>query len=303
MKLPVFVSFGEALTDLLRTGDNTWTNVPGGSPWNLARTAAGLGIPTGFAGAISNDMFGDQIYAASRAAGLHLDFIQRHDRAPLIAVVQRTEPPDYFFIGNGTADLSFEVEKLPKGWDTHVQLAHFGSISLARPPLADKLFYVASELKGRGVRISYDPNVRYLMGPEYIEMFRHFCHIADLIKVSNDDLHHLYKGDLAEGIAEILALNKQAMVLFTEGERGATLYRGNEHWSAQPPKVKVVDSVGAGDSANAALLYSLLYHPERSEPDHLRFSVAAGAATCTKRGAESVSLKEIEALYAKTVCA
>jgi fructokinase len=302
MKLPVFVSFGEALTDLIRTSENTWTSVPGGSPWNLARAASALGIPTGFAGAISNDAFGDQIYAASKDASLHLEFLQRYDKAPLIAVVRDLNPPDYFFLGNGTADMEFDVERLPKDWSDHVQLAHFGSISLARPPLGDKLFHVASDLKRRGVRISYDPNVRSVMGPGYIEMFRHFCHIADLIKVSNDDLHHLYDGELAEGIAEILTLNQQAMVLYTEGERGATLYRGSHHWSARPPKVNVIDTVGAGDTANAALLYSLLYHPDRREPDHLRFAVAAGAAACRQRGAAQVALKEIEALFGTTVC-
>jgi fructokinase len=301
MSLPMFVSFGEALTDLIRTGDDSWTGVPGGSPWNLARAAAGLGISTGFAGGISNEVFGDEIYQASKDAGLHLGFLQRYDKAPLIAVVHQTHPPEYYFLGNDTADLAFDPGALPAGWDDAVQLAHFGSISLARDPLGDKLFHIASSLKKRGVRISYDPNVRNIMGPDYIDMFRHFCHVADLIKVSNDDLHHLYGGDLAEGIAEILALNKEAMVLFTEGERGATLYRGDEHWTVHPPKIKVVDSVGAGDTANAALLYSLLYYPDRPEADHLRYAVAAGAAACTKRGAAKVSIKEIESLYTKTV--
>ena len=50
--LPRLVVFGEALTDFVRSGDNGWSSVAGGSCWNVARVASTLGIdavtyPTG----------------------------------------------------------------------------------------------------------------------------------------------------------------------------------------------------------------------------------------------------------------
>ena len=39
-RLPQFISFGEALTDLIRRGEDSWVSVPGGAPWNVARAMA-----------------------------------------------------------------------------------------------------------------------------------------------------------------------------------------------------------------------------------------------------------------------
>src|SRR3546814_18418107 len=91
--LPKFVVFGEALTDLIRTGPDQWRSVPGGSCWNVARVAATLGLPTAWAGAVSADPFGQAIVAGSVAAGLDLRFVQIAAKPPRTAVVQQLSPP------------------------------------------------------------------------------------------------------------------------------------------------------------------------------------------------------------------
>ena len=105
---PLMLCAGEALTDLLHQGEDRWVSRVGGSVWNVARALAALGEPTAFAGAVSRDHFGDALWRASEAAGLDLRLMQRVDRAPLLAVVERGEPPSYFFIGNDSADLHFD---------------------------------------------------------------------------------------------------------------------------------------------------------------------------------------------------
>lgn len=60
---------------------------------------ASLGISTGFAGAISQDWFGDALFVASQAAGLDLRFLQQVAQPPLLAIVYETAPPQYNFIG------------------------------------------------------------------------------------------------------------------------------------------------------------------------------------------------------------
>ena len=65
-----FVVFGEALTDFIREDARHWRSAAGGSPWNVARVGARLGLPTGFAGAVSRDLFGEEILRLSREAGL-----------------------------------------------------------------------------------------------------------------------------------------------------------------------------------------------------------------------------------------
>jgi ribokinase len=76
-----------------------------------------------------------------------------------------------------------------------------------------------------------------------------------------------------------------ALVAISLGETGAALYRnGKEIAREAPPKVKVVDAVGAGDSFTAALTVALI--EGMTERDALRFAVTAGALACTRPGAQ-----------------
>ena len=184
--LPAFVSAGEALTDLLRTGPSTWNSQPGGSTWNVARVMARLGVPSAFAGAVSSDVFGRALAAANAEAALDPRFLQLVGRSPLLAVVHELNPPSYFFIGDDSADLHFDAARLPEGWQDNVRWVHFGGISLAREPLAGKLIALAAELKERGVRISYDPNFRALMDERYDATLRRMAdvpHVHDFVHV------------------------------------------------------------------------------------------------------------------------
>ena len=295
---PQFVCPGEALTDMIRTGPDQWQSLVGGSTWNVARSLAKLGLRTGFAGAISQCLFGDALYHASREANLDLRLLQRYAKSPLLAIVGETSPPDYFFIGDDAADLYFSPDDLPSKWDSELQWAHFGGISLARPRLAEKLIALAQQLKAQGVKISYDPNFRKLMDANSDHTLQTMCALADVIKVSDDDLIGLFRSaDLDQHFQTLRGFNPEAVVLYTRGAAGASLHVGQQVWRAAPPQIVVVDTVGAGDASIAGLLYSLHQHPERNWQQHLYFSVASGAAACLAAGAQAPTVEQIMPLY------
>jgi fructokinase len=273
-----------------------WRSHPGGAGWNVARAMARLGVPTAFAGSIGVDCFSDELWRASEAAGLDLRFLQRVDRAPLLAIVHQTHPPAYFFIGDASADLAFDPESLPEGWMGAARWAHFGGISLARAPLSATLATLAADLRAKGVRISFDPNYRNLMAHGYRPMLETMASLADLIKVSDEDLRCLFGTDEDTALDTLRAMNPAATVLVTRGSGPATLLAPNETIAAMPPRVEVVDTVGAGDASIGGLLFSLMERPERGWLDHLAFALAAGAAACRHAGAHSPSLDEIVAL-------
>ena len=91
--LPRLVVFGEALTDFVRTGPDSWRSVAGGACWNVARVAATLGVRTGWGGSVGNDLFGREIIDKSTAAGLDLRFAQVVEAPPLLAMVHQLSPP------------------------------------------------------------------------------------------------------------------------------------------------------------------------------------------------------------------
>ncbi|GLU32765.1 carbohydrate kinase [Trinickia caryophylli] len=293
---PLFVSAGDILTDLVRQHDSQWVSHPGGAGWNVARAVARLGVPSAFAGAIGMDCFSDTLWQASAAAELDLRFLQRVERAPLLAIVHEAHPPAYFFIGENSADLTFDPELLPEGWTDAARWAHFGGISLARQPLAATLVTLAADLRARGVRISFDPNYRNLMAHGYRPTLEAMAALADLIKVSDEDLRCLFGTDEHAALAELRALNPQAAVLVTRGPHAATLLAGEETIEALPPRVEVVDTVGAGDASIGGLLFSLMRWPQRGWGAHLGFALAAGAAACRRAGAHSPTLDEVVAL-------
>ena len=283
---PLMLCAGEALTDLIHQGDEQWVSRVGGSTWNVARALAMLGERTGFAGAISSDRFGDSLWAASEAVGLDMRLLQRVPRSPLLAVVEQGEPPRYFFIGDDSADLHFEPAALPEGWSRSLRWAHFGGISLAREPLASRLVALAEKLKAQGVAISYDPNYRNVMGAAYAPVMRRMAALADVLKVSDDDLRGLFPGmALDAALADLRASNPSAYCLLTRGGQGASLLHGGQRADARAPVVAVVDTVGAGDASMAGLLHSLVRYPGRTLKSHLHAALACGSAACLQAGA------------------
>ena len=294
---PRFVAAGEALTDLIRVAGEHWLSKTGGSTWNVARAVAALGVRSAFAGAISRCCFGDALWQASADAGLDRRFVQRVERSPLLAIVAQSAPPDYFFVGDDSADLYFDPAALPAGWQAHAEWAHFGGISLARAPLAEHLVALAATLHAAGVRISYDPNFRKLMDERYAPTFAAMCRIAHVVKLSDEDLAGLLPGVAAEqALAQLRAANAQAWWLYTEGARGATLLTPHGCWQAAPPPIALVDTVGAGDASIGGLIASLIRWPERDPASHLAFAVATGSAACESAGATPPSLAAVQAL-------
>jgi len=303
-QFPRFVSAGEALTDMLRTSADQWSSQVGGSTWNVARVMARLGVPSAFAGAVSRDVFGDALAQATEVAGLDMRFLQRYAKSPLLAIVHELHPPTYYFIGDDSADLHFDAAQLPPTWQQQAQWVHFGGISLAREPLGSKLVALATELKAAGVKISYDPNFRVMMDERYDTTLRRMTELADVVKVSDEDLEGLFRhADIDAAFATLRSWNPHATYLYTRGAQGAALYQGDAAWRAAPPVIEVVDSVGAGDASIGGLLYSLMYRPDVDGGQHLRFAVAAGAGACLAAGGSPPSVELVEKLVERTVLA
>ncbi|MBL4879025.1 MAG: carbohydrate kinase family protein, partial [Hyphomonas sp.] len=85
----------------------------------------------------------------------------------------------------------------------------------------------------------------------------------------------------------------EAYIAISLGSEGATLWRkGQEIARATPPKVTVVDTVGAGDTFTAALTVGLI--EGQSPQEALAFAVAAGAVACTRPGAQPSLPKRLD---------
>jgi fructokinase len=206
--------------------------------------------------------------------------------------------PAYQFYDNGSADTGILPSDLPP-LGPEVAGLHFGSYSLAAVPVADAMATFARANRARF--ISVDPNVRPTVEPDmdvWRERMRVLFPLASLVKISAEDLELLYPGKRPESLAADLVAQGVKLVVVTDGGEAAMGWtRGGLHATAIPPKVKVIDSVGAGDTFQAALIARLLRGGEKPlaaiealDGDALAallgYAARAAAITCSRRGAD-----------------
>lgn len=299
----MMVVSGESLLDVFSAGD-TPTGMAldariGGSPLNVAIGLARLEQPVAFFGALSSGFLGDRLFAALQAEQVGTECTLRIDAPATVSLVglDARGVPSYAFYGSGAADRQLPLSAL----DSVPAAAafHFGSYAMVVEPVAGTQRALVEREYRRSV-IAYDPNIRLNVEPDlqrWRDALQWMLPRTHVLKVSDEDLALLFPAaDVSELAASWLAAGV-ALVVVTRGHQGAWAWTAQHHVSAAPVTVDVVDTVGAGDTFQAALLAALA---ERSllAPQALRslaraplqaalyFAVRAAAITCSRRGAD-----------------
>lgn len=299
----MFVVCGEALMDVFAEGRSD-TGMPldarvGGSPFNAAVGLARLGQPVGFFGAVSRDFLGERLMQGLQEEGVATAITPRTDAPTTLSLIGTDAQgvPAYSFYGHGAADRQLRPDMLELLPETMSGL-HIGSYTTVVEPTAATLRHLV-ELEHKRTPISYDPNVRLNVEPDlqrWRDMLRWMLPRAHLLKISLEDLQLLLPGMSAEQFAAEALAQGVKLVVVTLGGDGALGWSGMAAAQAAAVPVSVVDTVGAGDSFQAALLTWLLERRLLSLAalgslsstqlgEALRFSAQAAAITCSRRGA------------------
>ena len=254
---------GEALIDMLPRqlpgGEEVFLPVAGGAVFNTAIALGRLGEQAGFFSGLSNDLFGRKLVDALEGSNVDHALCVRNGRPTTLAFVTLKDGhAEYAFHDDGTAGRMLRPADLPALPDT-VRALHFGAISLIGEPCGSAYEALAAR-EHAGRVISLDPNIR----PGFVEdesayraRLTRMIALADVIKVSDEDLAWLAPGrGFTEIAGEWLAAHASICIL-TRGQKGAlALTRGGEVSVPSVPAT-VVDTVGAGDTFNAGMLAGL----------------------------------------------
>src|SRR5262249_55537410 len=141
-----------------------------------------------------------------------------------------------------------------------VDAVHIGSTTLVHERGAAEAAKLIADAK-RSATVSFDPNCRpNLVGnlPAYRMRMNEFADGADIVRMSDVDFEYLYENDAYEARARSVIARGASLVVITRGAKGAMAW--HRHAGAvvvEAPAVKVVDTIGAGDSFQAALLFAL----------------------------------------------
>ncbi|MFI8087681.1 carbohydrate kinase [Streptomyces sp. NPDC086080] len=302
----MIVVAGEALIDLVPQGAGALaalTPALGGGPFNTAVALGRLGSPTAFCSRMSHDAFGEALLDRLRETGVDVSSVQRGDEPTTlaVAVVDEGGSAAYSFYVEGTADRLFTTPgTLPAG----TRAVSFGTCSLMLEPGASAYEELMRAASARGVFTALDPNIRAGLIPDadaYRARFRSWLPSVSLLKLSEEDA-----GWLGGSPDEWLAAGPAAVVV-TRGGDGLTAYtRDGGAYAVSGERVAVVDTIGAGDTVNAALLHGLAVRDALSAegisalgPEGWRsllgFAARAAAITCSRAGAEPPYAHELDA--------
>ena len=248
---------GESLIDMVPE-DGAFRPLAGGAVYNTAIALGRLGQDTGYLWPISRDPFGDVIMRPLAEAGVNIDLCPRTDRLTTLALVTLTNGEAlYSFYDEGSAGrmlTSDDIAPLP----TSVSALFAGGISLVPDPCGAAIEGLIAQHHDR-LPVMIDPNIRpfFITDPDsYRARLDRMLPMADIVKLSSDDLEWLYPGLDPEDAARKVLATGPRMVLQTGGEAGAKAIWNGPTVSAPAVRTTVADTIGAGDTFNAGVMAS-----------------------------------------------
>ena len=273
----------------------------GGAPFNLAAHAAKLGHKVIFVSAVGEDERGCRALERMKALGLDTRFVHQVVNAPtgyVSVFVSDKGQPDYtihrpaaYDFPSLTADDRREIARLHPDWIC------FGTLEQLSPQvrvLTKEL--IAAHPQARRL---YDINLR--RDSWNAELVRELLAETSLLKINEDEVRAVQQmfGEPVPGREAFCRSYSKRFgwdgVCVTRGESGCSVLWGGEYLEAPGYRVKVADTVGAGDAFAAAFLHGLASNwliPKTAD-----FANRLGALVASKKGAiPSWTMPELSAL-------
>ncbi|HKU12162.1 MAG TPA: carbohydrate kinase [Sinomonas sp.] len=301
---------GEGLIDVVHKPTGTDSH-PGGSPLNVAIGLARLDHPVQFIGRYGDDPNGRLLTQHLKAAGVLVPLPP--DGTPTSVAAAEL---DHKGAASYTFDLDWHLPDLRESLSTLLgatTLLHTGSIATVLEPGAAQVLSAVERARPRAT-IGFDPNCRPTITTDreaVRPLVERFVALADVVKASDEDLAWLYPGvdplESARRWKSLGAPEEPAIVVVTRGAEGPWGICAAGEVEVPAAKIRVADTVGAGDSFMAALLSGVVDRAldgaqrrgelRRLDRDELRrlldFAARAAAVTVSRPGANPPSRAEL----------
>ncbi|MFC0212300.1 PfkB family carbohydrate kinase [Paenibacillus chartarius] len=301
-------SNGQALADV-----PAFRRAAGGAPANVAAAVAKLGGASRFIGKVGADPFGAHLRATLEEAGVDAAVIETDEARTGLAFVSLREDGerDFLFYRHPAADMLLRSDEVLGAWLEDAAVYHFGSVSLIAEPCRTATLDAARRARELGALVSYDPNVRLPLWEHAeqarTEILEHIA-IADIVKVSEEEIEFLLGLGLVEGARKLLQMGAKVAVV-TLGPDGCRVLTTSSDIHISGVSVDAVDTTGAGDAFVGGFLYQLAQRGVSAGTlvdavsdlvvctEIFGFANRVGAITTTRRGAIPAlpTLAEVEA--------
>lgn len=295
---------GEALVDVVHSGDGGIKNVPGGSPANTAVALARLGITTFMKARISKDKFGSEIrsYLENQNVDLNLSLFVDEPSSVIDAFIQKDGSAKYEANLKGASDYGWTESELDIALAENIKIIQLGSLTSYIEPGASNIENWYKKLRNNSKHLlTFDPNIRHPLDAqpedEVRKRAKNLASLAHVVKASDEDLSWISPDQDVIETAKNFIENGTTLVVITLGKNGAVAINNNfEVIQIPAPVVEVKDTIGAGDTFAAALIAQLLEKQIVDEKalsalpvsvlrDILSNCAMTSALTCSRQGA------------------
>ena len=262
------------------TGSN-FSTCPGGKGLNQAIAAAKLGAKVKMLGAIGYDSFGERMFNSLKENGVDMSHIKPIKGVSSgIAMIVLYKKDNRIILDLG-ANL-----KLTKGdVDDFLRSAQKSDIFLSQ--LENDL-----DLIGYALEVAKRKKMRTVINPAPCKLgIKKYAKFIDILTPNSGELAALLKYGKYQQKPDKLGIST---IIETKGKDGYCCYKNKEVISEKAPKVKVVDTTGAGDTFTGALCYQLSLGKEVNKTS-LNFASLAASISTTRKGSSvsSPTLEEI----------
>lgn len=282
MKKLKVIAVGEIVWDMLPAGKQL-----GGAPLNFAFFSKELGAEAYAVSAIGNDVLGDETLAVASATGVNLDYLQRNNlpTSRVLISLDNEGVPQYEIVENVAWD-ALECPQMILDLVKDASVMCWGSLAQRSVTSRQSVLAMLSAAPKECVKV-FDINIRqHYYSREVIETSLGY---ADILKLNEDELPLVasilgLSGQERDIVRQLIEKYALKYLVYTHGADFSEVYSATGEYSHVPtPKVRVVDTVGAGDSFTAVFVTSILQGLSMAE-SHAR-AVEISAYVCTQNGA------------------
>lgn len=283
------IGLGEPLIEMVRMaepidGRPVYRQGFGGDTLNATVAAARQGARTGYVSAVGGDPFGEDILALCDAEGVDRSTVLVRPTDPTGVNFVHPDPSGrrFSYARRGSAASLFTADELPEAAIAGARILHVSAISQAISASMRGAVQRAAEIaRANGTLVSYDLNLRLSLWTldEARAAIEAFLPLADIVLPSDDEAEMLIGTRDPEAILGHFGRHGAAHVVLKRGEVGAMLAMGDARHAIPAPRVRAVDSTGAGDSFAGSFLAYLLEDGDALRAARLAARVAAGTVS------------------------
>ncbi|TCP21287.1 2-dehydro-3-deoxygluconokinase [Scopulibacillus darangshiensis] len=260
----------------------------GGAELNFAIGCARLGLRMKWISRLGKDEFGRFIDNFARGEGIDMSDVRLVEGYPTsinFKEIREDGSGKTFYYRHNSPILTIEPEDIKESMFEDIDIVHLSGVYLAIDPrnilIAKRVIEVA---KGKGSKVSFDPNIRLKLWTieearkAYFDLFPS----VDILLTGRDEIQLILEDDREEALETFAEKYDINQLVIKDGEKGSKLYTNGLWFEKEAFPIVPIDTVGAGDGFDAGYIYALLN--DYSSEERLTFANGIGAMVTTVSG-------------------